>query len=136
MENQLTKHDHNKKNYAQHKPYPVRLGILKELIMNEAIQSDRSGHYIIIKKLEECFAPQLRVLEQQAAARFTEVLELLKLDWNSTDALKKLKIDKTLFFRGINNEQRNEIAFYTRRTQEKIYNFHKNNQDYKKKKTA
>lgn len=53
MHNQLTKKEHNKKNYKKHSPYPVRLGAFKDLVLQDAFEEDRSGHFIIMKIIKK-----------------------------------------------------------------------------------
>lgn len=105
----LTKTEHNKRNYNQNKPYPVRLGIIKEIAMECAFENEYSLHYVLVRKLEEVFWPQILVKASVAAGRFADVLRLVKKEYTLKEACTQLSVHEKLFIIGISDEQAKEL---------------------------
>ena len=109
MQNGLTKTEHNKRNYSLNKPYPVRLGIIKEIAMECAFENEYSLHYVLVRKLEEVFWPQILIKAAVAASKYGEVLRLVKKEYTLKEACVHLSVHEKLFIIGISDEQAKEL---------------------------
>lgn len=103
---------HNKRNYEAHKPYPVRLGILRDLIYADAFEKDQSAHWCIVRALEKYYWPQLITMAINVATVYPEVLRLVKLQTSLAEALAELRVDAKLFMIGITTEEEKELLKY------------------------
>lgn len=104
------KSEHNKKYYETHSPYPVRLGILQDIIQEKAFESDQSRHWVILDALEKCFWPDVIERAKGVATLFNEVVNLIKRDLTFKEALDELNINEKLFIIGLSDVQARSLA--------------------------
>ena len=109
----------NKKAYTDHSPFPVRLGALKDILMQEANALDVSMHSLIIKKLSFCCSDELDILARGYNIHFAEVVSLIRAGYNMDEVMKELKIDTKVFLRGLSVEQNKELTAVVRRKEYK-----------------
>ena len=111
-----SKRGHNKKNYRLYKPFPVRLGPLRDIIQKEALDKESSIHHIVIDRLEAAYSAQLDMLAAELTKYYDLVMEELSIKVGIDEVMKNLKIDQKLFMRGLNPEQTKAINAVLRRS--------------------
>lgn len=110
MPSQTTKTEHNKKYYEAHSPYPVRLGILDDIIRDKAAESDQSKHWIIVDALEKCFWEDVKELAKKVSSTYNNVKRLIQQDLTLKEAITELRINEKLFIIGLTDEQARELV--------------------------
>lgn len=101
--------EYNKKYNCHHKPFPVRLGHMKEIIMEDAFDSDQSIHWCIIRAVEVYYAAAMVKKAQDENHRFEEVLQMLSEEYTLKEVLVKLCVPEKLLILGITEAQRREL---------------------------
>lgn len=107
---------HNKKDYTTYKPYPVRLGYLKEILHEDSVNNDKSIGRCIIDGLEIAYSAKLDELANATAVFFFDVVALMKSGYSFEEAMEHKKIEAKLFMRGLNDMERKEIEMLVRKS--------------------
>lgn len=102
------KSSYNKRYNENHKPFPVRLGVLKEIVQEQAFDVESSLHGCLVKALEVQYLPQL--IERSKKVNISEVIELLEIGVELFKALRELNIPETLFYLSVPEDKVNYIC--------------------------
>ena len=116
----MEKSEYNKNYYSSDKPYPVRLHHLKIFVDKFAADNDTSRSAVIRKALEFYFQEQLMENALLVAARYMELIDLIKLDYTLKEALAKLNIDRRMFNLGINPNEKRQIEMHIRISNQRL----------------
>lgn len=102
------KSNYNRRYNENHNAFPVRLGILKEIIQEHAFTVEESVHSCVRKALEVCFLPQL--IERSKKVDVERVTELIEIGLDLPHALKELNIPESLFYLAVPDDKINHIC--------------------------
>ena len=116
----MEKSEYNKNYYSSDKPYPVRLHHLKIFVDKFAADNDTSRSAVIRKALEFYFQEQLMENALLVAARYMELIDLIKLDYTFKEALVKLNIDRRMFNLGITPNEKRQIEMHIRISNQRL----------------